>query len=278
MLHVALGIALLVAWPVIRKDPVYERPVPIEIISEADLADELSIPEKAVRADDVTPDPAPVVEDPEPQPEPEPEPAPAEETPPAPEVEPEPTPEPAPEPAPRSEPEPEPVAPQPQPEPEPEPEPEPQPAPAPAEEEDLDFGSLGATLKDLDPDKEDTQAPAVTREDGTAEDRATALRGAGNRLTIREEQLLEARLNQCWNRDLGVPDAEKYVVIVDVEIDAQGEIVSVDVVNGGEINRSGNAYWQAARTRAIQAVYRCAPYDYLDPARRRFGFNFIPTS
>lgn len=274
VLHGAAVGALLSGWiPKVDRD-LYVPPIPIEVIREAELAELLSVPELVKAPDpEVTPDPDPVV--PEPVPEPAPEPAP--QMPPEPAPEPEPDPEPAPvvEPVPT----PEPPTPDPKPEP-PKPEPPKPEPPKPAQDDELDLGALADTLVDLDPDKR-TAAPTVVREGAMAADRNQAQIGSGATLTIREEDLFRARMYECWNPDMGVPDASDLVVEVKIFLNLDGTLAGApQVLNNGRINRSGNSYWTAARTRALSAVQRCAPYSFLDPARydqwRTVTFNFDP--
>ena len=82
LLHVGLAAAGLIAGPFLRTPEVpYVPVVPIEILSEAEIADELS-----VRADRVS-EPAEEEEAPKPQRQPEPQPEPEPVIPPAPEPE-----------------------------------------------------------------------------------------------------------------------------------------------------------------------------------------------
>ena len=199
----AVAALLLGVIPARDRDSLYVPPVPIEVIREAELSEILSVPEMVEAPEPEEADePAPSEEVIEPEPVAEPEPAPEPEPEPEPLPDPEPTPEPEPEPEPEPQPQPEPPQPQPRPEP-----------PKPAEDE-LDFGDLGAALKDLDPDKQDRAAPRVVNDGAATADRTVARVGTGDQLTIREEDLFRARMYECWNPDLGVPNATELFVEV----------------------------------------------------------------
>ncbi len=273
-LHVLVAFALVTEFLPSREESIYIPPVPIEVITEAELSDMLSVPETRIEEEpvsEVAPTPEP---EPTPTPQPDPEPTPTPEPLPAATPDPEPTPEPEPEPAP-----------QPTPEPEPQPQPQPQPEPAPQQpqrqEPRLDLGALADSLVDLDPDKQERTRPAEVSDTAAIGERNQQRVGLGDRLTARDEDLLRAKLYQCWNRDVGAPNASELVVEVNIFLNRDGTLERTPVVlNDDTINRSGNPYWRAARTRAVAAVQACAPYDFLDPSRydswREITFNFDP--
>ena len=258
LLHGAVLAGLVVSWPYMRREASEVVPiVPIELISEAELAELVSVPEER--------------ESPEPEPEDEPaapeEPEPLEETPPA-------EPEPAPEPETPAPPVPEEdEAPE---EPEPTPEPEATPEPAPEEpKEDDPLAGLDDALIDLDPDKEDRATPREVAEDETGSDRDVERVGSGAELTITEEAALQAAFARCWRMPSGVPEPEKLVVEVRVKLNLDGTVAGAPrVLNDNEIRRSGNRFWMAARTQALSAVAECAPYDTLPESLRTEVFDF----
>ena len=246
------GAALLVfGWPYLSPSrPLIVPDVPIELISEAELAEEVSIPEMTREEAD---------EPPAPEPDPEPE-----------EAEPEPAPEPAS--APPPEPEPEPAAPPPPDEAEEPTEPEepeppkaaPEPAPAAEPDEPEDDFALDDLVIDLDPDKQDRKKPREVSED-TASGAVDAERvGTGRTLTITEEAALKQAFVRCWQEPSAVPNRERLIVRVRVRLNRNGTLNGAPVVlNDGEIDRSGNRFWQTARINAVAAVTACAPYDFL---------------
>ena len=248
-LHAAGAAALVLGWPYLSPSrPLIIPDVPIELISEAELAEEVSIPEMT-RAE----------EDEPPAPEPEPEPEELEPEPAAPEPAPPPDPEPAAPPPPDEADEPEepqePQAPKPTPDPTPEP-------PTPDEPED-DFSIDDLTI-DLDPDKQDRKKPREVSDDAASGPADSERVGAGRTLTITEEAALKKAFVRCWQEPGVVPNRERLIVQVRVRVNRNGTLAGAPVVvNDGEINRSGNRFWQTARINAVAAVTQCAPYDFL---------------
>jgi hypothetical protein len=278
LFHVAFFGAAYIVLPTFTRDYVFEQTVPFEIIREAEIADELSVPE--TRAE-------PVIEPEEPPEE-------VEETP----VEDETTPEEtvaAQEDTPATPEEEEAAVPPPPDEETEEPvteedEQDPTPTEEPKEEEpksdpQQDFLSgLEDALKDLDPDK-DTSSPRQTPDEVPGQvqqgDRDQERVGLGDRLTASEESLVAARVEQCWKRLSGAPEPEKLLVVIEFDLNRDGTLIgSPKVANRTQIRTSGNSYWVAAEQRAVAAVLECAPYDFLSPERydawKEFRFNFRP--
>lgn len=248
-LHASAAALMVVGWPYISPDPRPPIPdVPIELISEAELAEVVSVPEQT-RAEEPEPAPEPEPEPEEPEPEPAPEP---------------PAPEPEPEPAAPPSPEEEALEPEPEPTPEPEaPEPDPVPEPEPEEPAD-DLAGLDDVLKDLDPDKDERRKPREVAEDDAGGEADVERIGTGRTLTITEEAALKKAFVRCWQEPGVVPDRESLIVRVRVRLNRNGTLNGAPVVlNDTEINRSGNRFWQAARLNAVAAVTQCAPYDFL---------------
>ncbi len=247
LLHVGGFMLAYVALPEFRSNPIVEIIVPIELISEAELAEETSVPETVMETE--------VEAEPEPLPEPEP-------------VQPEPepvTPEPEPEAVPPlPEPEPEPEKPEPKPEPK---KPEPQ-KPEPKNEElDLDF--LEDALKDLNPDK-DKAAPREVPSEVPTSDRNQQRVGLGDKLTASEITKIRAKMRLCWNTQafIGAPEPEKLIVEVEFKLNRDGSLLGQpNILNRGQIQSSGNPFWVVAQRNAVTAVLDCAPYDFLPDDR-----------
>jgi outer membrane biosynthesis protein TonB len=265
-LHVGVFAGGFILAPFMRSNEVpYVPVVPIEILSEAEIADRLS-----VKADQKSEE---VVEDP------------ADFKAPDPEVAPKPEPEPEPEviPPPREEPKPEPKIEEKKPEPEkaPEPKPEPpkqQPKPDPKKDEAIDdLSFLDNALVDLE--KTEKKAPQeVLDAEGKRDQEAV---GLGDQLTATEMDLVRAKMAECYDQPTGVPDAEKLVVRVRLQLDRQGEIQGEPtVVNARQIAISNNSWWRATRDRAVRAAIACEPYDYLPQDRyyiwADMTLNFTP--
>jgi len=246
MLHLGVVFGGLIIAPFISTREVLATPVvPIQLISEAEIADELSVRAdrkanavedadiKPVRPDDgieevALPLPEPMPLPPEPEPEPQ-------------------------------ELEPVPVEPEPEPEVKPEP---PQQKPREPEPDRIDdLSGLEDALKDLEDEPEGGAPNEVLDPEGL---RNQERLGLGDKLTATETDLVRARMVDCYDQLSGVPDAANLVVEVKLRLDRDGTIIGdPEVVNNLAIQVSGNPYWRATKDRAIRAAIKCAPYDYL---------------
>lgn len=229
--------------------------VPVSLIAEAEIADEVSVPETAPK---VAPTPPP--EEPTP-------------TPPAPEetkvaeAAPAPPPEPAPTPPAPQETRPDPKAAKP-------PEPPKKTPPKPAADP-LDLDALAAVVS-----KERAKAPSATApKEGPAQTRI----GPGVKLTASEEAKMQAAIRRCWNLGAlaGAPNAKDLVVVAAFELNRDGTLAGPPrATNAAQIALSGNAFWRAAEQSALRAIVQCQPYSFLSPERydvwREMELNFDP--
>ncbi len=244
----------------------YSPSVPIEVLSEAELAELLSVPEMA----------------PEAEPELEPaQPETSEVEAPAPESDgpitsseasasseaTEPEVEKIPEPIQQPDTEPEmAVAEEPQAEPEPvEPPKITPPKPRPQNNGDLDFSALGQAASNIGGSQGGTPVEATPSAiPGFSQKRI----GEGSKLTASDEAIFKAAMARCWNVNIGAPNPERLKVQISFMLKRDGSLVGPPKVkNEGEINRSGDQHWQAAKQAAVRAVLDCAPYDLLPVER-----------
>lgn len=231
---------------------VIETPfVPVSIIAQAEIADELSVPEMAPQVDPKPPEePKPAVEE-------------------APKVSEAPPPEPAPTPEKKPDPKPEPLK---------APEKKPDPVKPKPKTDELDLDALSAVI-----DKEKQKQPASSGAPLEA-DRPQQRIGAGVKLTATEEAKMQAAIRRCWNLNAlaGAPDAKSLVVVAAFELNRDGTLSSPPrSVNGPQIALSGNRFWKAAEQTALRAIVQCQPYDFLSPERydvwREMELNFDPS-
>lgn len=80
-------------------------------------------------------------------------------------------------------------------------------------------------------------------------------------MTASEVDAVRQKIQQCWNMgDLaGSPDADKLYATISFSLNQDGSIVgrpSIEKAGGGSISR-------LFAERAVQAVLKCAPYDFL---------------
>ncbi len=258
VVHAGAVALAFVSLPEFLRTRVVDTPVvPIDLISEAELALTTSVPAAAPK-----PKPAPVK-----APEP-----PAEKPPetPAPKAQAEPEKEPPPA---RPEIKPDDKVAEKKPEKKPEKQPEKKPA------EDLDLDALAALIDKSR--KDETGGPADAAQESETPREAI---GAGDRLTVTEIDKMRAAVARCWNASaiLGAPNPESLVVEIDIDLNRDGTLAGTPrVVNSAEIALSGNRFWRVAEQNAVRAVSACQPYDFFDPARyqewRAFTLNFDPS-
>ncbi len=233
VLHSGLIAVGLMAFPTPELD-VIDTPeiVPIELVT---LAEETNIKATAPKPAPKTEEPPPMIEPqelaPEPEPEPEPEPI---------ALPPEPTPEPK-----QAKVE---TAPKPKPKKRARPKKKTRPKP-PA----FDLARLENKLA-----KQASEEAPVS----DVYERARAAQGAGDDMTASEIDLLRAQMYRCWRAPLDAPYPEKLKVTIRARLNPDGTLsTNPEVLNQGQINRSGDPFWQAAADNARRAVLKCQPYE-----------------
>jgi hypothetical protein len=251
LLHACVvGLAFL-SLPDFMRTKVVEAPVvPIDLIDEAELAKETSIP--AMRPKVKPPEEKPPLPREEPKPQEEPKPA-------------EPKPDEAekiPDAKPRDTP------------------PEKKPAGKKPNEDDLDLDELSKLLDK----KRREQSAADPAADAVEGDRSQERIGAGDRLTVTEIDRMRSAVARCWNAGsiIGAPNPETLVVEIDIDLNPDGTLAGEPrVLNTLEISLSGNRFWKVAEQNAVRAVIACQPYDFFEPSRyqewRAFTLNFDPS-
>jgi len=213
------------------------EPEPVQVKQPPPQAEEPPPPPPAPRTPPAPEPPAPPAP-PQPQPEPAPpQPAPPPEPVPQPEALPEPTPEPvASAPVPQAKPKPPPPVAQP-----PKPQPEAQPKTTPqetAQKPDSRSDFLSSVLKNLDdrqpqPQSDDAVADQLRRNrtEATASSISVATRGPSDRLTASQIDMLRRHIGQHWNIDAGAHGISEMVAVVEITLNAQREVQSVQLVS-----------------------------------------------
>ena len=87
--------------------------------------------------------------------------------------------------------------------------------------------------------------------------------GLGTDLTVSELDALQSAMYQCWRIPLDAKNPEELVVKVRVSLRPDGHVQSAEILEQGRIARSSNPYLKVAAQRAVNAVSKCAPYDFL---------------
>ena len=100
-------------------------------------------------------------------------------------------------------------------------------------------------------------------------DRAREGIGTGTQMTLSELDALNSAMYRCWRKPVDATDLEKLVVRLQVDMQPGGFVKDVRVIDRAASRRAapGNPFWDVAEMRAVQAVTKCAPYDFL-PAEK----------
>jgi hypothetical protein len=258
LLHVgALSLAFVSLPESWRSKIVSEPVVPIDLISEAELAAKTSVPAMKKKATppkpEAKPEPKPKAEPPKPKPEPL---KPKEQ-------------KPAPKPEPKK---PEPASVKPK--------ESPKPKPKKPEADDLDLDALSELVDKA----KKSAAPAELPDDAIEGDRDQERIGAGDRLAATDIDKMRAAIGRCWQTSalIGAPNPEKLVVELEIRLNRDGTLIGPPrTMNAIQINLSGNQFWKAAEQIALRAVVSCQPYDFLAPDRyeawKEMELNFDPS-
>lgn len=87
--------------------------------------------------------------------------------------------------------------------------------------------------------------------------------GLGNDLKLSELDALKSSMYRCWRIPLDAKNPEELVIKVSVSLRSDGHVTSAELVDQAAIARSPNPYMVVAAQRAVSAVSKCAPYDFL---------------
>ncbi len=96
---------------------------------------------------------------------------------------------------------------------------------------------------------------------------ARAGAGLGTKLTSSEVDALRSRMYQCWRISADAVNPEELHVRVRVLLNENGTVKDASLLDKVRINTSRNEYLKIAAQRALRAVSKCAPYDFL-PAEK----------
>lgn len=91
--------------------------------------------------------------------------------------------------------------------------------------------------------------------------------GAGTDMTVSELDALQSVMYKCWRIPLDAKDPESLIIPVNVKLFPDGHVNEVKLQNPTRVASSSNPYLKIAADRALQAVEKCAPYDFL-PAEK----------
>lgn len=113
------------------------------------------------------------------------------------------------------------------------------------------------------PDK--NQQQTLQSEVNRYEFATTARAGAGleTKLTLNELDALQSKMYKCGRISADAKNPEELVVRVRVRLNQDGSVRDANLLDKVQINTSPNPYLKVAAERALRAVSKCAPYDFL---------------
>ena len=209
---------------------------------------------------------------------------------------------PPPAPAPKPEPKPSPPKPEPKPEVKPEPKPtpakpEPRPAPekpakpAPQKQPPKKTGLSSDFLKDLPKDTPGKEKPKGSRLGsdflkGLSADKSTGKSNAPRAAAVSAQSmaglaaLLLQQVKPCYNPPAGGADAGQIATVLDLRMNRDGSVASVQIGEQSGVNGQNQAYARQMADAARRAVLRCAPFklppEMYEGGWDDFGFRFRP--
>jgi len=112
---------------------------------------------------------------------------------------------------------------------------------------------------------EANQQMALVSETNRYEFAESARAGSGeqNALTLSELDALQSKMYKCWRMSVDAKNPQDLVVQVRVKLAVDGRVRDVKLTDRAGIYASGDPYLKVAAERALRAVSKCAPYDFL---------------
>ncbi len=161
------------------------------------------------------------------------------------------------------------------------PDPETQPAPgdtseaAPTPKPELkkpsfDLDNMSALIdktRAAQPDKNQQQATQSEKSLYEFAETARQQQGLGSELTLSELDALRTAMYKCWRIPLDAKNPEELVMRVRVSLRPDGQVNRAELVDRARIYASPNPFMRVAAQRAVNAVSKCAPYDFLPAAK-----------
>ena len=275
--HVALFVALSLSLFSARipKPPVADT-MDVQLVDKVGLTSAAPKVAQEAPAPSVAPEQGPPTEAPPPLPAPAPKPEPKP-TPPKPEPKPEVKPEPKPKPA--------------KPEPKPKPAPEKPAKPVPQKQPPKKTGLSADFLKDLPKDTPGKNKPKGSRLGsdflkGLSPDKSAGKANAPRAAAVSAQSmaglaaLLLQQVKPCYNPPAGGADAGQIATVLDLRLNRDGSVASVQIGEQSGVNGQNQAYARQMADAARRAVLRCAPFklppEMYEGGWDDFGFRFRP--
>lgn len=126
-----------------------------------------------------------------------------------------------------------------------------------------DISALVDRTRATQPDANQQIAPQSEQNFYEFADNARRSVGEGTALTASEVDALKSAMYKCWRIPLDATSPEELIVRVRVKLRGDGAVERVDLVDQAAVFNSRNPFMAVAAQRAVAAVSKCAPYDFL---------------
>ncbi len=84
-------------------------------------------------------------------------------------------------------------------------------------------------------------------------------------LTLSERDFIRQQIQKCWNVPAGARDAQNLVVNLGVDLNRDGSLQTVEILDTGRYNT--DSFYRAAADSAVRAVRLCSPLKGLPPEK-----------
>lgn len=143
----------------------------------------------------------------------------------------------------------------------------------PQKADDLDaiLKSVADAAKRDEGEKQEEETPAEEPEKTTE---ANATEPANNAteyndalpLSMSEIDAIRSQITRCWNVPAGAKDAHTLKVMLHIELNQDGSLISVDLAED-KIRYQADSFFRAAADSAMRAVHQCSPLQNLPPEK-----------
>ncbi len=143
-----------------------------------------------------------------------------------------------------------------------------------------DMAALIDRTRETQPEKNQQQTLQSERNTYLFAEMARSGVGEQNAMTANELSALQSAMYKCWRIPLDAKNPEELGVRVRVRLQRDGTVRRVDLLDKALVERSSNPFMKIAAQRAVSAVSKCAPYDFLPVEKysqwQDMTLNFVP--
>jgi outer membrane biosynthesis protein TonB len=137
------------------------------------------------------------------------------------------------------------------------------------------------TTPQTPPAKEPAEKPAAPAQDKSTSKNTSTNYDPTAQLSMSENDLIMSQIQRCWNIPAGAKNAKELSVVVAVQLNADGSLISASLAEG-QARYATDTFFRAAADSAIRAVKLCTPLQGLAADRysnwKAFELNFDPSN